>query len=177
MKAVEAVLRQQEKLNKKEDYSIIDRRTGELIHALVEAKNPKNVLEIGTSIGYSSIWIASALKKGKLTTIERWDERAELAKKFFKKAKLKVNLIEGEALEIIPKLKTKFDVVFLDATKSEYLKYLKKVKLNKNALIIADNILYPKDIAAKLKDFMNYVNKKGALTLNIGKGLTIFTNS
>lgn len=178
----ENVLKQQEKLNAGNAFSTINRETGLLLYNLIKSKNPKNVIEIGTSIGYSSIWIASALSKSaKLITLERWHERAELAKKFFKKAKLtssKVKLIEGDALQIIPKLKSKFDVVFIDATKKEYLAYLKKLikhnkhkKLSKNCLIIADNTV---SHAHKMQDFLSFAEKNNAITLNVGKGLTIF---
>jgi predicted O-methyltransferase YrrM len=164
-------------INEKGKYKIVDRKTGELLHDFIKEKNPKNVLEIGTSIGYSSIWIASALKKGaKLTTIDRWSERFEKALVFFKKSKLNINFIEGNALEIIPKLKEKFDVVFLDATKSEYLKYIellaKNKKLNNDALILADNTISHAD---KMKDFLEFAEKHGAKTIKTKAGLTFFT--
>lgn len=173
---IESVLKQQEKLNVENKFSTINRETGNLLCLLIKLKNPKNVLEIGTSIGYSSVWIASKLSKNaKLITLERWHERAEIAKKFFKKAKLNINLIEGDALQIIPRLKLKFDAVFIDATKKEYLAYLKKIikykKLNKNALIIADNTI---SHAHKMQDFLKYADKKKSTTINIGKGLTFF---
>ncbi|MBN2421453.1 class I SAM-dependent methyltransferase [Candidatus Woesearchaeota archaeon] len=171
-KAIDKILREQESLNKDGLYSTIDRETGFIISTLIKKRNPKNVLEVGTSIGYSGIWIASALKKGaKLTTIDGWKERAAIAKKNFKKSKLPIELIEGRALEIIPKLKTKFDAVFLDATKAEYLKYLRAAKLNKNALVIADNTI---SHAHKMKDFLDYAEKQCAFTIKTKSGLTFF---
>ncbi len=172
----ENILKEQEKLDEKGKFSIISMETGNFIHLLIKRKNPKKVLEIGTSVGYSSIWIASALNKNaELITIERWPERAELAKKFFKRSKLPIRLVEGDALNLIPKLKMKLDAVFIDATKSEYLNYLnsliKNKKLNKNALIIADNTI---SHAAKMRNFLNFSDKKNAVTAEIGKGISFF---
>lgn len=88
---IDKILEQQEKLNKNNKFSAINKETGHFIHLLIKMKRPKNVLEIGTSIGYSSLWIASALKRNsKLITIEKWKERANIARKFFKKAKLPI---------------------------------------------------------------------------------------
>jgi len=181
-KTIETILKEQEKLNAAERHATINRETGQFIHTLIKIKNPKSVLEVGTSIGYSAVWIASALSKGsKLICIDRWHERAAIAQKFFKRSKLPITLIEGDALEVIPTLKTKFDVVFLDATKKDYLNYLKATKLNKNALIIADNTLsYSPDSKMrnseiKMKDFLDYARKSGAITLNVGSGITLFT--
>ncbi len=171
-KRTNRILKEQENLNKGRKFSIISRKTGKLLHKLIKNKNPKNVLEIGTSIGYSSLWIASALDAGRLITIEKWKERAEIAASFFKKAKLNIKLIEGDAFDIVPKLKTKFDVVFLDATKKDYLNYLKKVKLNKNALVIADNTVSHRK---KMKDFLDYAEKRNAKLFNPGSGITVFS--
>ncbi len=171
---INEALVEQEILNEKEKHSTIDRETGELISKLIKSKKPKFVLEVGTSIGYSGIWIASSLEEGaKLITIDRWKERQEKAKEFFKKAGLfNVDFLYGDAIEIIPKLDELFDVVFLDATKAEYLKCLNLVKLNKSALIIADNTISHKE---KMKDFLDFAKEHNAVTVNTKKGLTYFT--
>lgn len=173
---IQNILAEQEKLNSEGKYATIDHETGQYLHDLIRGKHPKNVLEIGTSIGYSSIWIASALDTvSKLICLDKWKERIEIAKSFFEKAKLNIDLIEGDALETIPGLKSKFDVVFIDAQKSDYLNYLKLLiankKLSKDCLIIADNTISHAD---KMKDFLEFANKHNAKTVNIGKGITIF---
>lgn len=167
---IKRVLEEQEMLDKANKSFIIERESGILLNLLMKIKKPKNVLEIGASIGYSSIWIAFALgKEANFITIEKRKERAEKAKMFFRKAGLKINLIEGDALKIMPKIK--FDAVFIDGVKCKYLEYLKKIRLNKNALVIADNTI---SHAGKMNDFLDYAGKKGAVTLNIGDGLTLF---
>jgi len=172
---LEDVLKMQEKMNKNNKFSLINRETGNLIHTLIKMKKPINVLEIGTSIGYSTLWIYSALdKNAKLTTIERWHERAVLAGKFFKKANAKINLIEGDAILVLPKLNVRFDAVFIDATKKDYLKYLNLIKLETKSLVIADNTI---SHAEKMQDFLDFANKTGAITLEVGKGLTIWNKN
>ncbi len=170
------ILKKQEKLNKGGKFSTINRETGHFINLLIKMRDPKKVLEIGTSIGYSSIWIASSLNKNaELITLERWPERAEIAKKFFRQANLPIIPIEGDAIEVIPKLRTKFDAVFIDAAKADYLKYLHLLilnkKLNKHTLIIADNTV---SHASKMQDFLKFAEKKKAITAEIGKGVTFF---
>ena len=126
----------------------IDRKTGALLHYLIIATGAKSVLEIGTSNGYSGIWITKALEKtgGKLTTIEYYDKRQSIALENFKKCGTFdiVRPLQGSACEILESLSSdeKFDLVFIDANKSEYVKYfeLAKPHLNNNAIIIADNI-------------------------------------
>lgn len=170
---IQDILKEQEGINNGNRFYTVNRETGKFLHLLVKMKNPKNILEVGTSIGYSTIWMASALRNGaRLTTVDYSQDREEIAKKFFKRAKLNIKIIEGDALGVIPRLKEKFDVVFLDATKSQYLRYLKSVKLNKDALVIADNTI---SHANKMQDFLDYVNKRGAVNINIGSGIILWS--
>ena len=100
---------------------IIGKTKGKLLEKLVKQKKPKNVLEIGTLIGYSGIKILnSMLSDGLLTTLEIDSENAEVAKKNFEEAEVtdRVTLMIGNALETIPNLKNKFDFVFIDAEKN-----------------------------------------------------------
>lgn len=136
----------------REDFWNVDNESANFLNILVKSNNTKNALEIGTSNGYSSIWLAQALKTtgGKLTTIEFWDNRLNVAIENFKKAELS-SIIEpklGQAVMILEEMAYSpnppiFDFIFIDANKSEYIKYFKLVDkmLKKGGIIAADNIL------------------------------------
>ena len=119
---------------------------GRLLRLLTESMNAKNVVEIGTSTGYSAIWFGMALQKtgGKLTTFEIDARRAEMARANFKRAGMAdiITLIEGDAHEKVTELKGTIDIVFLDADKEGYLDYLNKLLplVRPGGLIIAHNI-------------------------------------
>ncbi len=120
---------------------------GKLIEHISKMIRPEKILEIGTYTGYSAICWAKGLKEnGKIHTIEINDERESIIKKYFKKANVesKIKLHLGDALKIIPTIDEKFDIVFIDADKPNYLKYYNLVigKLKKGAYIIADNVLW-----------------------------------
>jgi caffeoyl-CoA O-methyltransferase len=119
---------------------------GRLLRLLTEAANAKHVVEIGTSNGYSGIWFCLALHRtgGKLTTYEIDAARAALARENFRRAGVDkiVTLIEGDAHEQVTKLKEPVDIVFLDADKTGYIDYLKKLLplVRPGGLIIAHNM-------------------------------------
>ena len=120
---------------------------GQVLTMLSKMIRPENILELGTFTGYSAICLARGLKEnGKLITIEIDDELETLAEKYFVKAGInkKIQQLTGSALEIIPTLKEKFDLVFIDADKREYLAYYNAVfeKVESGGFIIADNTLW-----------------------------------
>lgn len=170
----EAALEVLSELDKtREDFWNLDSTSANFLSLLVKLKGAKNALEIGTSNGYSGIWLAQALKKtgGKLTTIEFWDNRLDVAVENFKKAGMNdivqtrlgqaVMILEEMFVEIYPgknpddiddkafsnaardHAEKLFDFVFIDANKSEYIKYFKLIHpmLQKGGVIVADNIL------------------------------------
>ena len=121
--------------------------TLEVIAKILTEKKPKRILEIGTAVGYSAMCFSKYLAEdGLIDTIERDEERIEEAKQNFKKVKVenKINLYEGDAVEILPTLNEKYDVVFIDAAKGKYPFFLKEAlrMLNQDGIIFADNILY-----------------------------------
>jgi predicted O-methyltransferase YrrM len=125
--------------------------------------NIQNALEIGTSNGYSGLWIAKALKftGGKLTTIEYYEKRQSIAIENFKKCGVfdVIRPLQGSACDILESLDKdeKFDFVFIDANKREYVKYFELIKphLAPKALIVADNIT---SHAEKVQTFIDAVD-------------------
>ena len=121
--------------------------TLEKIKEILENEKPNRILEIGTAVGYSASQFARYTdKKCKIDTIEIDEERAKEAKENIKKIGFedRINVIVGNAVDIIPTLNNKYDIVFIDAAKGKYPIFLEEsLKLiNKGGLILADNILY-----------------------------------
>ena len=141
----------------------IPRKTGVLINMFIKMMNIQSVLEIGTSNGYSGIWIGKALKEtgGKLTTIEFYEKRQSVAIENFKKCGINdiIRPIQGSACDVIESFPSeeKFDFVFIDANKREYVKYFELIKphLAQKALIIADNIT---SHAEKVQTFIDAID-------------------
>lgn len=120
---------------------------GKVLTMIAKMIQPQNILELGTFTGYSAICLARGLKAdGKLVTIEVDDELETLARKYFEKAGLseKIEQRIGAALDIIPTLSEKFDLVFIDADKREYLQYYNLLigRLESGAYMLADNTLW-----------------------------------
>ena len=131
----------------KEHIPIIMDDTLEVIGKILMKKKPKSILEIGTAVGYSAICFSDYLaEEGIIDTIERDNERAEEAKINIEKTEVKdkINIIEGDAVEILPTIDKKYDVVFIDAAKGKYPFFLEQAlrMLNDDGIILADNILY-----------------------------------
>jgi len=175
--SIQKLLNELEELGQKYiGYFNIPASTGKFFYNLVLISKAKNILEIGTSNGYSTIWLAEAAKqnKGKITTIEISDFKIKNAIENFNRAKLKnIKIIQGDALKEIPKLNEKFDFMFIDAIKKDYINYLKLAKKNlkKGSIIVADNAIIFKD---KMQDYLKYVeNNKyySSVLVPIGTGV------
>ena len=120
---------------------------GNFLQLFSQLVSPGRILEIGTFTGYSAICLARGLKPGgKLTTIEVNDELKAITLKYFEKAGVKdqIELINGNAMEVIPSLNETFDLVFMDAQKEDYPEYYQLLidKLATGGYIIADNVLW-----------------------------------
>jgi len=145
MNTIELEKIKQKALN--EHIPIIMDDTLEVIAKILTEKRPKRILEIGAAVGYSAMCFSKYLAEdGLIDTIERDEERIEEAKQNFKKVEVenKINLYEGDAVEILPTLNEKYDVVFIDAAKGKYPFFLKEAlrMLKQDGIIFADNILY-----------------------------------
>ena len=178
------VLQDIEKTAKKEFLPSIGPIKGKIMKDIIKEHKPEKALEIGTLHGYSAILITINIliqKAGKkkmnidfennsskpiLFTLEKDGEMAQIARSNIENSGLsdKIHLIYGDGLKEIPKLKSKykFDMVFLDATKSEYLKYLQLIEqyglLNKRAVVVADNVIMYED---EMEDYLDYVRNSG----------------
>ena len=178
------VLQDIEKTAKKEFLPSIGPIKGKIMKDIIKEHKPEKALEIGTLHGYSAILITINIliqktEKKKmnidfennssepiLLTLEKDREMAQIARSNIENSGLsdKIHLINGDALKEIPKLKSKykFDMVFLDATKSEYLKYLQLIEqyglLNKRAVVVADNVIMYED---EMEDYLDYVRNSG----------------
>ena len=142
-----------EELNKikekalEEHIPIIMDDTLEVVDKILKEVKPSRILEIGTAVGYSAICFSEYLQKnGVIDTIEREEQRVKEAKINVEKVGVsdKINIYEGDAVEILPTLNEKYDVVFIDAAKGKYPFFLKEAlrMLNPTGVILADNILY-----------------------------------
>jgi len=130
-----------------EHIPIIMDDTLEVIDKILKELKPKKILEIGTAVGYSAMCFSNYLQDGgKIDTIERDEERVSKARENIKKVGVedKINILEGDAVEILPNLDDRYDMVFIDAAKGKYPFFLKQAlrMLNENGIILADNILY-----------------------------------
>ena len=125
---------------------------GQLLTLISSMLRPTRILEVGTFTGYSAICLAKGLAiDGKLTTIEYNNELEPTIRIFVDQANMssKIELLIGDAIELIPKLKGEFDLIFIDADKKNYLNYYKMLlpKLNIGGVIIVDNVLWQGKVA------------------------------
>jgi predicted O-methyltransferase YrrM len=179
-KKVLDVLSEIEEIAKKNSLPSIGPIKGEIIERIINKYKPKRILEIGTLHGYSAILMANFLLSIKndnsnednnnkeiiVTCLEIDQQLANIAKKNIEKAGLsnRIEVITGDALKIIPTLKNhyKFDLVFIDAVKNHYFRYLKLVEdnglLNNKSLVVADNVLIYEN---EMKDYLDYVRNSG----------------
>ncbi len=181
----ESVLSELEKTQK--EFWNLDRECAHFLNMLIKINKSKNVLEIGTSNGYSGLWILDALKdtNGVLTTIEFWEKRQSIARKNFENLMPNSKVIPkiGSAVVILEDIydeiesgkKEKFDFIFIDANKKEYVKYFELVDkmLIKGGLILADNILSHYE---KVEDYVeilfNHKNYQSQI-LDFGAGMML----
>ncbi len=130
-----------------EHIPIIMDDTLEVVDKILKGTKPKKILEIGTAVGYSAMCFSEYLQEdGIIDTIERDEERIAEAKVNIEKVGVaeKINILEGDAVEILPTLTGKYDMIFIDAAKGKYPFFLKEAlrMLEKDGVILADNILY-----------------------------------
>lgn len=176
-----------------EHIPIIMDDTLEVIEKVLRSNPPKRILEIGTAVGYSAMCFSDFLdENGKIDTIERDEQRIKEAKINIENVgvKEKINIYEGDAVEILPTLNEKYDMVFIDAAKGKYPFFLHQAlrMINKDGIIFADNILYKgyvmsdynkhkqRTAVRNLREYIKEVSENPDLEteiLEVGDGLAI----
>lgn len=152
---------------------IMKLETKEFLKTLISISKPKNILEIGTAIGYSSL-LFSKYSNANITTIEKSKDISEIAKANFSKYDKKINLINMDAKKALNNFNQGFDFVFIDANKSQYEYYFNESLklLNENGLIVCDNILFRGEITND-----NLINRRHiTMVKNLRKFLSHITN-
>ncbi len=176
-----------------EHIPIIMDDTLEVVDKILKETKPKKILEIGTAVGYSAMCFSEYLQEdGIIDTIERDEERIAEAKVNIEKVGVaeKINILEGDAVEILPTLTGKYDMIFIDAAKGKYPFFLKEAlrMLEKDGVILADNILYKgyvmsdynkhkqRTAVRNLREYIHEVTENPNLEteiLEVGDGLAI----
>ncbi len=157
------VLKEIEEMAEREFLPIVGPRRGRLLAEVIREVTPKRVLEVGTLIGYSAILMGKELgSDAQLVTIEAHADEARRAEENVRKAEIPptVEVVVGDAVNVIPRLEGRFDLVFLDADKTEHLNYLRLVeeKLHSGSVVVADNAGI---LADQMRDYLDYVRSSG----------------
>jgi len=160
------VLREIERITEKHFLPIIGSEKGKILADVVKKYKPRGILEIGALVGYSAITMAMNLpKSSRIVSIELRENAAEIARENIEEAGFedRIEVRVGDAKEVIPKLKAekqKFDLIFIDAVKEEYLTYLKLLEpmIEKGGIVVADNAGV---FAEAMEDYLDYVRNSG----------------
>ncbi|NLN14726.1 MAG: O-methyltransferase [Tissierellia bacterium] len=173
---------------------IVQPEVAQLMKVILRMKKPKRILEIGTAIGYSALLMAETLKGDcSITTIERREDMVELAQDFISRSPYedKIEIIRGDALEVLYQLDEKYDLIFMDAAKGQYIEFFNRSMdlLNPGGIIIADNVLFRGMVATdelvirrkitivkRLRRFLSYINEVEGFvsaTIPIGDGVAL----
>jgi len=182
-------------VNHEDQMLAITKETGEFYNILLKAIKAKRILEIGTSVGYSTLWFADAIQEnqGKIITIERSAPKISRATINFQKAGVKnqIEIKKGEAKEVLKQIidyvkikpNERFDFVFLDADKELNIEYFDLIlpMIKVGGIIATDNILYPERFRPLMKKYVEHIKTKSnvqTVSLDLGNGeqITIKTS-
>jgi caffeoyl-CoA O-methyltransferase len=190
------LLREMEEHARKEGVPISDPEIGRLLAILARSLNARHILEIGTALGYGTLCLARGAAEARVVTIELEPRRIEQARGYLERGGVadRVEIVEGAALDVLPRLDgPPFDLVFVDAVKKEYRRYLDLLlpRLRVGGLIVIDNLLWkghvaepPEDeddeVADSLRAFNGYLMmhpQLQAVVLPVGDGLGMATKT
>jgi predicted O-methyltransferase YrrM len=161
--SAEVVLKEIEAIGQRSFIPSIGPVKGKILAEIVKKTRPKRILEVGALYGYSAILMAKNSPPGvEIVSVEKSPEHVRMALTNIERANMeeKIMMIEGDGISELKKLSGTFDLVFLDAEKTEYLAYLKAVEknLHKGSVIVADNVGIFRD---QMQDYLEYVRNKG----------------
>ena len=130
---------------------IVRKEMRQLLRVLLTIKKPRTVLEVGTAIGFSAILMAECLgKDSHITTIEKYEKRIPIARENFKRAGCedRITLLEGDAMDILPGLTERYDFIFMDAAKGQYIHFLPDILrlLAPGGILVSDNVIQDGDV-------------------------------
>ncbi len=153
----DAVLREMERLAKKKGIPIVGPAVGRLLALLVEISGAKRVFEMGSAIGYSTIWLARAAGRGaEIFYTDGNPANAEKARAYFRRAGVerRIRVLVGDSLELLDRVPRKFDLIFIDVDKHQYPAALRKAmpRLRWGGLLVTDNTLWSGRVTRKTKD-------------------------
>jgi predicted O-methyltransferase YrrM len=145
-----AVMAEMEQIAERDGVPIVSWETGRFLAALCRALDPV-VLEVGSAIGYSTLHMADQLERGRVVTLERDPDRARQARDLWRRAGVaeRIELVEGDARETLDGLAGPFDLLFVDAAKDQYERYIElaEPKLSERAVLVVDNMLMSGEVA------------------------------
>lgn len=189
------LLREMEEHARRDEVPISDPEIGRLLAILARSIGARRILEIGTALGYGALCLARGAAEARVVTIELDPERIAQARGYLEKGGVadRVDIVEGAALDVLPRLEGPFDLAFVDAVKTEYRRYLDLLlpKLRVGGLIVVDNLLWkghvavpPEDeedeVADALRSFNGYLMMHPQLqsvVLPVGDGLGVATKT
>jgi caffeoyl-CoA O-methyltransferase len=187
------LLREMEERGAREEIPISDPEVGRLLGILARSIGARRILEIGTAVGYGALCLARAVPEARVVTIDKDPQRLAEARGYLERGGVadRVELVEGAALEVLHRLQGPFDLVYVDAVKTEYRRYLDLVlpQLRVGGLIVCDNLLWGGEVAAPkgedrdadaLRAFNGYLMmhpQLQAVVLPLGDGLGIATKT
>ena len=155
-KQVTGSLKELENFARKENIPIIPHETVAYFRFLMETIQPRNILEIGTAIGFSALLMAEHSPKSKITTIDRNPEMIGFAKENFAKfdQRKQITLLEGDAVDVLSTLTETYDFVFMDSAKSKYIVFLPEIlkHLEVGGVVVLDDIFQGGDIARDIME-------------------------
>ncbi len=177
--SADAVLKEIEAIGQRSFIPSIGPVKGKILAEIVKKTRPKRILEVGALYGYSVILMAKNSPPGvEIVTVEKNPEHVRIVRESIKRANMErsIRVVEGDGRTELGKLTGSFDLVFLDAEKTQYLAYLKAVErnLHKGSVIVADNVGIFKD---QMQDYLEYVRNKGPYKSRTVETLLEFSGS